>query len=140
MKLKECNSVKEVGKWMQEKGFTPGENALFGGVHPVHTSSSLHYSVVKSGKVVKQANLQGRLALDVNDNDVRDDRLPFDNEGEALRWLFSKLLEVARIYHWPLDEMFHAGRGFIKERGYGHNHPISNHENHLHVGFFKESW
>ena len=140
MRLREVSSVKELGEWMQEKGFSPGENALFGTVHAVHTSSSLHYSVVSGGKVVKKANLQGRLALDVNDNDVDDDALPFDDEGEALRWLYSKILEVARIYHWPLDEMFHGARGYIKERGYAHNHAISGHDHHLHVGFYKEKW
>ena len=125
--LRNCNSVVEVGKWMQERGFSPGEHPKFGGVDPVHTSTSLHYKAQ---------------ALDVNDFDVRDDHMPFDDEHEALAWLFKKILRVAQK-HWPksvLDEMFHDDKGFIKERGFEHNHPIGGHAGHLHVGFQKKEW
>lgn len=83
---------------------------------------------------------QGKLAIDVNDNDVSDDRLPFDDEQEALRWLYHKTLSIARAEHWPLDEMFHDGFGYIKERGYSHNHPIGGHDHHFHIGWYRLKW
>lgn len=139
-KLRNVRSVKELGVWMQKQGFTPGENAHFGRVHAVHTSTSLHYKRMRNGVPTKRQDLQGNLALDVNDNDVKDDKMPFDDEGEALRWLYEKILSVARARKWPLDEMFHGNKGFIKEKGYGHNHPISAHDHHLHVAFYKARW
>lgn len=130
MKLAEVRGVVALGKWMQSKGFSPGEHPQFGGVHPVHTSTSLHYK---------------GLALDVNDRDVRDTLMgnrpgQFKTEVAALRWLYGRILGVAEAKKWPLDEMFFDGFGFIKERGYDHNHPIGGHDGHLHVGFWKGKW
>lgn len=124
LRLKDCRNVREVGKWAQSKGYRVGEHPAFGGVHPVHTSGSLHY--------VAQA-------LDINDDGATDEEL-FDNETESLAWLYHKILGVARAQNWPLDEMFFNGFGFIKELGYGANHPILGHDGHLHVGFKVKSW
>lgn len=126
MKLREVNSVVQLGRWMQDKGFSPGEHPKFGGVNPVHTSTSLHYK---------------SLALDVNDRDVDDTvKGQFKSEHEALKWLYGRILGVAEVQGWPLDEMFFNGWGFIKERGYDHNHAIGGHDGHLHVGFSKKEW
>ncbi len=140
MKLKDCRSIKEVLKWMQKKGFTPGENALVGTVHDVHTDTSLHYRMIKDGQVVLAPSKQGRLAADVNDNDLDDDKLPFDSEHEALAWMYERLLEIfgPRGFN-VLDELFFNGLGFIKENPTS-NHPISGHDHHLHVAFREEDW
>jgi hypothetical protein len=140
MKLKDCRSVKEITEWMRSRGFTPGENAYVDRVDPVHGSTSLHYKTIVKGAVVFARDKQGNLAIDVNDNDVRDDKMPFDNEHEALLWLYNKMLTVfgPRGYD-VLDEMFFNGLGFIHERP-TNNHPITGHDGHLHAGFKKLSW
>lgn len=126
MRLRECKSVVDVGKWLQSRGFSPGEHSRFGGVNPVHTEGSLHD--------VDQA-------LDVNDRDVKDTaKGQFSSEHEALKWLYGRILGMAESKGWPLDEMFFSDWGYIKERGYDHNHPIGGHDGHLHVGFSKKSW
>ena len=129
MKLKNVKSVVQLGKWLQEQGISPGEHSKFGGVHPVHTTGSLHYR---------------DLALDVNDRGIDDTliagRRGFDTEHEVLRWLYGRILGVAEANGWPLDEMFFNGFGFIKERGFDHNHPITGHDGHLHVGFTRAEW
>ena len=125
--LRDCQSIVQVGQWMQSKGFSPGEHPKFGGVAPVHSNTSLHYKAQ---------------ALDVNDRDIEDDHMPFDDEHEALSWLYAKILKVAEK-HWPdgvLDEMFHDKKGYIKERGFDQNHPIGGHSGHLHVGFQRKVW
>src|ERR687892_535536 len=81
--------------------------------------------------------LKGK-ALDVNDTDPMDDgfRKDFRTEREALQFLYFRLLHAAEKFGWPLDELFFAGFGYIKEEGRpteAPNHPVPNHENHLHV-------
>lgn len=130
MNLIQCKGVVDVGKWMQTKGFAPGEHPKFGGVHPVHTPTSLHYK---------------GLALDVNDRDVKDTLMgnrpgQFQSETQALRWLYGRLLGISEAKGWPLNEMFFDGFGFIVEQGYDHNHPIGGHDGHLHVGWSKDKW
>lgn len=132
--------MEDVCNCLASKGFTPGENAYVGTVHPVHTSSSLHYRTIRSGEVVEAFQSQGRLAIDVNDNDLDDDALPFDSEHEALLWLYRKLL----TFFGPrganvLDECLFNGLGFIKENPTT-NHPIGGHDGHLHVGFKVLKW
>lgn len=134
MKLRGVYSVVGLGRWMQERGFSPGEHPAFGGVSNTHTrgatsspnDDSLHYS---------------QRALDVNDRDVDDTvRGQFSSEAESLKWLYGRILTAAEAHRWPLDEMFFDGLGFIKERGFDHNHPIGGHDGHLHVGFTTPSW
>ena len=146
MKLKDCKSVVEVGKWIQSKGMSPGEHPQFGGVHEVHTQGSLHYGGCRSEEERKRLRRAGK-ALDVNDNSVEDTmsrrvrkRLGIYTEHDSLKWLYKRILKVAQEEGWPLDECFFNGYGFIKERGYGVNHAIGGHENHLHVGFTKVRW
>ena len=50
----DCDDVVTLGKFLQEQGFSVGENNAFGGVAPVHTGGSFHY------------RCGGRGALDVN--------------------------------------------------------------------------
>jgi hypothetical protein len=50
----DCDDVVTLGKFLQEQGFSVGENNAFGGVAPVHTGGSFHYQC------------GGRGALDVN--------------------------------------------------------------------------
>ena len=64
--------LKKLGRVLERKGFDVGENPAFGGVDPVHTQGSQHYS--------------GN-AFDVNYNG--DGR--WDSEAEALKWLKRKL-------------------------------------------------
>lgn len=126
MTLHEVKGIVPLGKWMLEKGFSPGEHPKFGGVHPVHTATSLHYK---------------GLALDVNDRDVQDTaKGQFKNETEALKWLYFRILGAAEHLGWPIDEMFFDGFGFIKEQGFDVNHAIGGHADHLHVGFKKDKW
>src|SRR5918996_1203547 len=105
--------------------------------HPTHLD-------VASGAAVRSAlldraspGLKGK-ALDVNDTDPMDDgfRKDFRTEREALQFLYFRLLHAAEKFGWPLDELFFAGFGYIKEEGRpteAPNHPVPNHENHLHV-------
>lgn len=144
MKFSECRSVKQVGETMLSKGFTPGENAIFDLVERVHSDTSMHYKVFRDGKIVdgplKNGVRQGKLALDVNDNDVDDDAMPFDSEREALAWLYHKLLKVFGPNGFNvIDEMFFNGYGFIKEAPQS-NHPIGGHDGHLHIAFKRNRW
>ena len=126
MKLGSVKSVVQLGNWLEEFGFTPGEHPKFGGVDPVHSATSLHY--------VGQA-------LDVNVRTLKKEvKQRFKNEEAALQWLYGRILGVAEAKDWPLDEMFFNGYGFLKERGYNHNHPIGGHDGHLHVGFSRKAW
>lgn len=140
MKAKECRSVQDVTRWLASKGFTPSENAFVDHVDRVHGSTSLHYKTIRNGALVFAKDFQGRLAIDVNDNDVDDDAMPFDDEREALTWLYRKILTVfgPRGYG-VLDELFFDGFGWIKEWP-ADNHPISGHDGHLHAGFQKLRW
>lgn len=140
VKLREVHSVVDLGKWMQERGFSPGEHPKFGGVHNVHTDGSLHYGGASNEQERAAKNLPG-LALDVNDRDVSDTvKGQFDSESDSLKWLYGRILGIAEALDWPLDEMFFANWGYIKERGYANNHAIGGHTGHLHVGFTKPRW
>lgn len=113
------------GRWALERGFVVGEGPdPFGPVTPgVHSETSLHYEL---------------RALDIN---YRAGAGRWESEGEALRWLYKKVLRYRRFHpRFPLDEMFFNGYGFIKERGVGVNWPILHHEDHLHVGFTVRRW
>lgn len=144
MKLSGVKSVIDLGKWLQAKGITPSEHPVFGGVHDVHTTGSLHYGGATNVADMKVRKLDGR-ALDVNDNDPIDDRFrkEFRTEREALTFLYFRLLSAAERFDWPLDEMFFAGFGYIKEEGKpgaAPNHPIGGHDNHLHIGMTQASF
>ncbi|MDQ3915104.1 MAG: hypothetical protein M3323_07205 [Actinomycetota bacterium] len=147
-RLKDCRSVWETGRWCQAKGFSPGEHKDFGGVHPGHTrgatssptDDSLHYQRIVDGRIQKAPDDQGTLAFDINDRDVADDVLPFDDETEALIWLYHKFLgALGPKGRDVLDEMFFDGFGFIKETPTD-NHPIGGHDGHMHAGFKQERW
>lgn len=149
MKLGEAKNVKQVGRWLQDHGISPGEHRAFGTVHKVHAVDddgnpvSLHYMRGRPGVVAE--NWQGNLALDVNDHDVSDDKFSkkfgkVDSETEALTIVYFKILRVAERKEWPLDEMFFWKWGFRKETGYDYNTPIGGHDTHLHVGFFQFEW
>jgi hypothetical protein len=145
MKIREVKSVKQLGKWMQEHGLTPGENRFFGVVNPVHSDTSLHYREGKNGSIRTAANRQGTLAIDLNDRDVADDikkgkAAGFKTETDALNYVYSRIHTTAEDEGWPLNEMFFHDRGFLKETGYSVNHPISGHDTHLHVAFDSETW
>lgn len=64
-----------IGKKLEDLGFLVGEHPKFGGVNPVHTENSNHYS---------------RDAIDVNY--AGGGR--WDTESQALRWLKRKLRSV----------------------------------------------
>jgi hypothetical protein len=138
MRLREVKSVVDLGKWLQSKGITPSEHPEFGGVHDVHTKGSLHYGGGANVAEMKSRGLVGR-ALDVNDNDPLDDkfRKDFHTEKDALTFLYFRLLHGAAKNNWPLDELFFGGFGYIKEEGkpgVAPNHPITGHDDHLHIG------
>lgn len=135
-RLWKCESVWHYGWWCQRKGFRVGEQRSFGGVDPVHGASSLHYKEMRNGQVLYAPDNQGTLAFDINYYGGGR----WKTEAEALRWLYKRTHAWARKRGIPLDEMFFDGLGFIKERGFSHNHPIGGHDGHLHVGFFKERW
>jgi hypothetical protein len=144
-KLRNVKGVKELGEWMQDSGLTPGENRFFGEVRDVHTEGSRHYQEVKNGAIVIAPNKQGCLAIDLNDFSVADDikmgkAAGFKNETEALDYVYSRIHTIAEDEGWPLNELFFAGRGFIKELGFRVNHPVRGHDTHLHVAFDKETW
>ena len=138
MKLRDVQSIIDVGEWLKGVGITPSEHPEFGGVHDVHTKNSLHYGGAVDVADMKRRGLEGR-ALDVNDNDPIDDefRKAFGTEKEALTFIYFRLLNAAAKFDWPLDELFFDGFGYIKEQGEpddAPNHPISGHDNHLHIG------
>lgn len=121
-KLIEVEGIIQFGYWMQRKGFRVGEGpGPFGPVTPgAHVPTSLHY--------------QG-LAYDVNFG------VTGPEEHEQLVLLYNRILRFKRTHpKFPLDEMFHDGLGFIKELGTEVNHPISDHNDHLHVGFSQDRW
>ena len=125
---------------MQAHGISPGQHENFGGVDNVHTSTSLHYA-----RRLGRSSMS--LALDVNDNDVRDTwwrhlnhRIRPSSEAQTLTWLYKKILRTARRNRWPLNEMFYGSYGFMREYGYGVNHAISGHATHLHVGWDRQTW
>ena len=152
-------STKEYVEWLRKRGITPGENKHAGTVFPVHTGTngdwgSLHYRTVRDGRiVVAEKKLvthngrqimtpQGDLALDINDNDVRDDkfRRQFRTESEALTFLYHRTVAVFGPDGYDvLDEAFHGGFGFLKEDP-DRNHPISGHATHFHAGFKQRAW
>ena len=93
---------------------------------------------------MKRQALEGR-ALDVNDNDPIDDefRKQFRTEKEGLTFVYFRLLHAAGKFEWPLDEMFFNGFGYIKEQGApgeAPNHPITGHDDHLHIGLTKATF
>jgi hypothetical protein len=138
MKLREVRSIVDLGTWLQGVGITPSEHPDFGGVHDVHTKGSLHYGGADNVADMMRRGLEGR-ALDVNDHDSIDDRFgtDFRTEREALTFLYFRLLGAAAKFHWPLDEMFFDGFGYVKELGtpdVAPNHPIAGHDDHLHIG------
>ncbi len=144
MTLREVKSVVDLGKWLLSKGITPSEHPEFGGVHDVHTKGSLHYGGGIDVADMTRRRLKGR-ALDVNDISPLDDkfRKQFRTETEALTFLYFKLLNGAAKFTWPLDEMFFNGFGYIKEEGkpgVAPNHPITGHDDHLHVGMTRASF
>lgn len=154
MKLGECKGVEDLIRWMQKKGLSPGENAIVGTVYPVHSSSSWHYKVFKDGRVqdgpIKSVTYkgrrvdtrQGKLAIDVNDNDVRDDKFgkKMTDETAALTHVYFRILAVAEEKRWPLAEAFFWKWGFKAEAGYETNVPISGHDTHAHFGFSRATW
>ena len=145
MKIRDVKGIKQLGNWMQERGLTPGENHFFGVVNPVHSETSMHYRERKNGTIRVAPNKQGDLAIDLNDRDVSDDikkgkAAGFKSETDALEYVYSRIHTTAEEEGWPLNEMFFAGRGFLKETGYRVNHPISGHDTHLHVAFDSETW
>jgi hypothetical protein len=138
MRLREVKSIVDLGHWLHSKGVTPSEHPDFGGVSDVHTKGSLHYGGGIDVADMKRRRLKGR-ALDVNDNSPLDDKFKkqFRNEKEALTFLYFRLLHGAARFNWPLDELFFNGFGYIKEDGKpgsARNHPITGHEDHLHIG------
>lgn len=93
-------------------------------------------------------DLQGDLALDVNDRDVRDTsfyRLRRGHwrmwnpqtEHEALMFAYEKILSTAKKKDWPLEEVFFDGKGSIIEEQHDRNHPIGGHDTHMHVAFYR---
>lgn len=160
-RFRDCEGVEDYCRVLQHKGISPGENAFVGVVYPVHsgwqdkTWSSGHFKVRRDGQEVVAPKTkplrnplgqivetpQGKLAVDVNDNSVADDHLPFDDETEALNWLYDKTFDVfgPRGFN-VLDEIFFAGRGWVKEDSGNHNHPQPGHTTHLHVRFKKLYW
>lgn len=146
MKLDQCRSVRDVGRWLQRHGLSPGENYFFGGVAPVHSDGSMHYRQdVKSNL---RDDKQGNLALDVNDRDVSDTvyyRLRRGHwrawrpqtEHEALMFAYNKILATAKRKGWPLEEVFFNGKGAIVEEQLRVNHPISGHDGHMHAAWYK---
>ena len=144
MRLGEVKSIIDLGTWLRSMGITPSEHPRFGGVHDVHTKGSLHYGGAEDVADMERQGLQGR-ALDVNDNDPMDDkfRRDFRTEREALTFLYFKLLSAAAQFNWPLDEMFFNGFGYVKEQGRpdeAPNHPITAHEDHLHIGMIEATF
>ena len=138
MRLREVESIIDLGTWLRGTGITPSEHPRFGGVHDVHTKGSLHYGGADNVADMTRQGLEGR-ALDVNDNDPMDDqfRRDFRTEKEALTFIYFRLLHAAAQFDWPLDEMFFDGFGYIKEQGkpdVAPNHPITGHDDHLHIG------
>jgi hypothetical protein len=128
---------------------TPGESSDFGIVHAVHTVGSMHYRHGTKANLL--SNKQGNLAIDLNDTGVSDTwfyrlrRREWKlwkpaSEQEALRFVYHKVLKAAKKNGWPLEEIFHNGFGYIVERGYGINHPISGHDNHLHIACYRHDW
>lgn len=126
MRIREVRTVVQLGHWLEERGFIVSEHPSFGKVHRVHSRGSLHYE----GK-----------ALDVNHNvHAGNAGREWDNEREALSWLYKHLLDMATRESWPLDELFFRNRGFLKEVP-SENRPIAGHDEHLHVAFSKKtSW
>jgi len=123
--LRSVRSVVDYGDWATRQGFIVGEGPKpFGPIDPdAHSETSLHYDL---------------RALDIN---YRDGTGNWGSEREALTWLYKRTLRYRRRHpRWPLDEMFFNGFGFIQERGVGVNYPISNHEDHLHIGFMERRW
>lgn len=152
MKLSDVDSVVELGRWLQARGITPSEHRAFGGVDTdAHSKNSLHYQRVKDGRRYFPADKQGTLALDVNDNDVRNTAIwrlrrgqwrlwrP-TSETDTLYYVYDRILRTAQQKGWPLNEMFFGNKGFRVETGYGSNRPIGGHATHLHVGFDKARW
>lgn len=147
MKLEDCQSVRQVGNWLQQHGLSPGENRFFGGVHDVHSDTSMHYRRGTKESGVRD-DLQGDLALDVNDRDVRDTAFyrlrrgqwrawrP-QSEHEALMFAYNKILKVALAKRWPLEEVFFDGKGSIIEEEHRVNHPITGHDGHMHAAWYR---
>lgn len=69
------HGIKRIGRILQRKGFDVGEHPAFGGVAPVHTDGSHHYS----------AN-----ALDINYNGGGR----WENEQQALGWLKRRIRQI----------------------------------------------
>lgn len=124
MILRSVKSVVDYGHWATDRGFIVSEGPIpFGPIDPdAHSDTSLHYS---------------NRALDINFRTGER----WSNEQEALKWLYRKTLRFKKGNRaWPLDELFFNGFGYIKELGTSVNHPISNHEDHLHIGFTIKVW
>lgn len=124
MRLRAVRSVVDYGDWATSKGFVVSEGpAPYGPIdQDAHSDTSLHYL--------------GR-ALDINYRTGKR----WANEQEALTWLYNKTLNFKRNhFSWPLDELFFNGFGYIKEKGTRVNYPISDHDDHLHIGFTERSW
>lgn len=142
MRLRNVKGIGDYISWLQSKGITPSQNSKIGRVDMVHTSTSLHYRENHGNGIRLAPNSQGDLAIDVNDNDVGDDNFAARvfSESTALKIVFYRTKRMAKRKHWCLNEMFFADLGFMKEYGYGVNHPVSGHSTHLHVGFDNETF
>lgn len=155
--LEAVEGVKQLLGWMMFKGLSPGENAHVGPVHRVHTfPSSWHYQIYNpvmkriqlgpSIVVLGESTPQGRLGIDLNDNDLKDDRFKqvklgkFKDEADVLNHVYDRLAEVAKKENWPLAEMFFADRGYKRENGWKVNVKVPNHDDHLHAGFYLPHW
>lgn len=155
--LEQVHSVRELLGWMMFKGLSPGENAIVGPVHLVHTyPTSWHYQ--KWNKKTKRMELapvavvlgksvpQGRAGIDLNDNDLKDDGFrqvklgKFKNEADVLNHVYDRIAAVARKENWPLAEMFFADRGYKRASGWGVNVQVPNHDDHWHGGFYLPRW
>ena len=148
-RLQQVRSTRGYGVWARRHGISVAENRAFGPVTKVHGEGSLHYQVDKKGNFAD--DLQGNLALDVNDIHISDSvllrirrgRWKFwkpQSETETLRWLYQQTLKIARNRGWPLDEMFFDGFGFRMETGYDANVPIGGHDTHFHIGWTTSTW
>ena len=131
MRLRDVHSIVDYGRWATSRGFRCAEGpGQFGPVAPVpvHSTTSLHYA-------------NPPRALDINhDWNTNVDAQQWSSELDALKWLYVKTLKWKRAHpRFPLDELFVAALGWVKEAP-DQNTAISNHWDHLHIGFTRSTW